>query len=163
MILGTFALASDTNRAKSAAVWTAALVLCAVLGAALGTKLWAIAFVAPFAAAAAYVVDRRRRLAAVPTGVITLEDGVLAFLRGDRTIHRLKLDEARVSGRALKVGNERARIQVVIEFEDRAIVGKLSVPYKAADADEEGALPTTIELDRQGSRAFDALSYGKLR
>ena len=43
------------------------------------------------------------------------------------------------------------------------IVGKLSGPYKAADSDEEGTLPTTIELDQQGSRAFDALSYGKLR
>jgi hypothetical protein len=163
MILGTFALASDTKRARSAAAWTAALVLCAALGAALGTKLWAIAFVAPFAAIAAWFVDSRRRLNAVPTGVITLEDGWLAFLRGDRTIHRLKVDSARVSGRALKVGNQRARIQVVIEFEDRAIVGKLSVPYKAADSDEEGTLPTTIELDQQGSRAFDALSYGKLR
>ncbi|MGZ3477108.1 MAG: hypothetical protein ACXWUG_26105, partial [Polyangiales bacterium] len=77
MILGTFALASDTNRAKSAAVWTAALVLCAVLGAALGTRLWAIAFVAPFAAIATYFVDRRRRLNGVPRGTIVLEDGML--------------------------------------------------------------------------------------
>jgi hypothetical protein len=161
--LGTFALSSDIKRATSAAGFTAALAFCAIAGAAFGTRHFIVALAAPFVAVFAFLIDKKRRVDGVPRGSIDLEDGVLSFRRKEQTIHRVKLSEATVSARAIKLGNQRMRTQIAIAFGDRAIVGKLEVPFQAAETDEEGLLPSTIELDRQGSRAFDALSYGKLK
>lgn len=162
--LGTFVLASESRRAKSAAVFAAALVVCAVLGAAAALGRWWVVAVAPIAGAAVYLLDSRRRDRAVARGELVLEGDTLLLRRKDQTIFRVPLAEAKISGRTLRVGADRwARVQVVVEIaatDDspaRAIVAKLAVPFRPGPADVEGPLPPTIVTDRQGSRTFDAL------
>ncbi|MBI2391371.1 MAG: hypothetical protein HYV09_17405 [Deltaproteobacteria bacterium] len=162
--LGTFVLASESRRAKSAAVFAAALVVCAVLGAAAALgRLW-VAAVAPIAGAAAFAFESRRRDRSVVRGDLLLEGDVLLLRRKDQTIFRVPLADAKIGGRTLRVGADQwARVQVVVEIPEtddapaRAIVAKLAVPFRPGAADVEGPLPPTILADRQGSRTFDAL------
>lgn len=156
--LGSFILATDSRRAKSAAVFSAALALCAVLGAAFALRSVPLAIASPLAAIAIYMLDRDRRIKSTVRGEILLEDGVLQLRRREITFHKVPLHEARISGRTLRVGPDQwARVQVVVEHEDRAIVAKLAVPFQPGPIDQEGPMRHTIELDRIGSRTFDAL------
>lgn len=160
--LGTFALATDTRRATGAAAWSAAVAFLVVAAAAAGTRHWLILIGGPVLAAIVFYFDRKRRLAAIPRGNVRLEDDVVVVARGDRTIARLKLGEAKFTGRALKLGAQKARIQVVVTFDDRAIIAQLAVPFASPESDEEGLMSATMILDRKASRAFDALTYGRL-
>jgi hypothetical protein len=162
--LGTFVLASESRRARSAAVYAAALVVCAILGAAAAVGRWSVAVAAPLAGVAVYLLDQRRRDRALVRGDLLLEGGELLLRRKDQTIYKIDLATAKISGRTLKVGSDQwARVQVVVETPAteetpaRAIVAKLAVPFRPGAADTEGPLPPTILVDRQGSRTFDAL------
>lgn len=158
MNLGTFVLATESRRAKSAAVFSAALALCAVLGAAFALKHVPLAMTSPLAGIAVYILDRKRRLEGIVRGEILLDDGVLLLRRKDVTFHRVPLAEARIAGRTMRVGEDLwARTQVVVEHGERAIIAKLAVPFRAGPIDTEGPMRATIELDRAGSRTFDAL------
>ena len=159
MNLGSFVLASESRRVKGAAVFSAALALCAVLGAAFALRSFALAVASPLAAIAIYMLDEKRREKAMVRGEILLEDGVLSLRRKEITFHRVPLAEAKIAGRTLRVGPDRwARVQIVVEHGDRAIVAKLAVPFQPGPIDTEGPLKATIELDRIGSRTFDALN-----
>lgn len=162
--LGTFVLASESRRARSAAVFAAALVLCAILGAAAALGRWSIAIVAPVAAGLVFVLDDRRRARGMVRGDLLLDGPDLLLRRKDQTIYKIDLRSAKISGRTLRVADDQwARVQVVVETpatDDtpaRAIVAKLEVPYRPGALDVEGPLPPTIVVDRQGSRTFDAL------
>jgi hypothetical protein len=158
MHLGTFVLATDVRRTRSAAVFTAALVFCALLGLALGVHRWSLIALALLSFVAVYLLDHRRRTNAIARGEIVLDGDDLLLRRRDITIHRVPLDDAKIVGRTLRVGPDQwARVQVVVESGDRAIVAKLAVPFKPGAIDVEGPLKHTIVLDREGSRAFDAL------
>jgi hypothetical protein len=164
MNLGSFILATDARRAKSAAVFSAALALCAVLGAAFALKHWPLATFSPLAAIAVYLLDRNRRIKNTVRGEILLDEGVLMLRRKDVTFHKVPLADAKISGRTLRVGPDQwARVQVVVEHGDRAIVAKLEVPFQPGPIDTEGPMKHTIELDRIGSRTFDALNDLKKR
>lgn len=159
MNLGSFVLATEARRAKGAAVFSAALALCAVLGAAAALRHWPLATFSPLAAYAVYRIDHKRRADKMARGEILLDDGVLLLRRKDVTFHRVPLAEAKISGRTLHVGPDQwARVQVVVEHNGRAIIAKLAVPFQPGPIDVEGPMKPTIELDRQGSRTFDALN-----
>jgi len=156
--LGTFVLATDVRRTRSAAVFTAALVFCALLGLALAVHRWSLIALAVLSFIAVYFLDHRRRTNAIARGEIVLEGDDLLLRRKDITIHKVPLDGAKIVGRTMRVGPDQwARVQVVVESGDRAIVAKLAVPFQPGPIDVEGPLRHTIELDRQGSRTFDAL------
>jgi hypothetical protein len=145
-------------------VFAAALVVCAVLGAAAAVGRWSVAIAAPIAGIAVYVFDHRRRDRAVVRGELLLDGGDLLLRRKEQTIYKIDLTTAKIAGRTLKVASDQwARVQVVVETpatDDapaRAIVAKLEVPFRPGAADTEGPLPPTILVDRQGSRTFDAL------
>lgn len=158
MNLGTFVLATDVRRTRSAAVFTAALVFCALLGVAVAVHRWSLIALAVASFVAVYLLDRRRRTNAVARGEIILDGDELLLRRKDITLFRVPLDEAKISGRTLRVGPDQwARVQVVVEGGERAIVAKLAVPFQPGPVDIEGPLRHTIELDRDGSRTFDAL------
>jgi hypothetical protein len=156
--LGTFVLATDVRRAKGAAVFSAALALCAVLGAAAALRHWPLASVSPLAAIAVYMLDHKRRYQNLARGEILLDGDTLLLRRKEITFHKVPLGEAKIVGRTLRVGPDQwARVQVVVEHEGRAIIAKLAVPFQPGPVDTEGPMKATIELDRQGSRTFDAL------
>jgi len=145
-------------------VFAAALVVCAVLGAAAAVGRWSVAIAAPIAGIAVYVFDHRRRDRAVVRGELLLDGGDLLLRRKEQTIYKIDLTTAKIGGRTLRVATDQwARVQVVVETpatDDtpaRAIVAKLEVPFRPGPADTEGPLPPTILVDRQGSRTFDAL------
>ncbi len=163
--LGTFVLASESRRARSAAVFAAALALCAVLGAAVALRRWSVALAAPIAFGVVFYLDDRRRTRGLVRGELRLEGAALLLRRKEQTIYRIDLGTAKISGRTLRVAADRwARVQVVVETpaaDDtpaRAIVAGLAVPYMPGPIDVEGPLPPTVLADRQGSRTFDALS-----
>lgn len=158
MDLGSFVLVTEARRAKGAAVFSAALALCAVLGAAAALRHWPLATVSPLAAVAVYLLDHKRRYKNIIRGEILLDDDVLLLRRREITFHKVPLGEATIVGRTLRVGPDQwARVQVVVEHEGRAIIAKLAVPFQPGPVDTEGPMKPTIELDRQGSRTFDAL------
>jgi len=158
MKLGTFVLATDVRRTRSAAVFPAALAFCALLGLALAVHRWSLIALAIASFVAVYFLDRRRRTNAIVRGEILLDGDDLLLRRKDVTIHRVPLEGAKIVGRTLRIGeNQWARVQVVVEAGERAIVAKLAVPFQPGPIDVEGPLRPTIELDREGSRAFDAL------
>ncbi len=162
--LGTFVLSSERRRAKGAAVFSAALVVSAFLGAGAATRRWSVAAIAPLAGIATWFLERRRWEKKLTRGTLVLEGDALLLRRKEQTIFKVPLGGAKVSGRTLRVAADQwARTQIVVEWEDRALVAKLEVPFKPGPIDLEGPLPVTIELDRAASRAFDALSYGKLK
>jgi len=162
--LGTFVLASESRRARSAAVFAAALAVCAVLGAAAAVRHWALVIASPVVGGLVFFYEYRRRERAVVRGDLLLDGAELLLRRKDQTIYRIDLDTAKINGRTLRVAEGQwARVQVVVETPAtdeapaRAIVAKLAVPYKPGPIDVEGPLPPTILVDRQGSRTFDAL------
>ena len=162
--LGTFVLASESSRARSAAVFAAALAVCATLGAAAALGRWSIAAASPVVGGLVFALDDRRRARAVVRGELRLEGDELLLRRRDQTIYRIDLASARIVGRTLRVGDDQwARVQVVVETPatddspGRALVAKLDVPFRPGPIDVEGPLPPTIMVDRRGSRTFDAL------
>jgi hypothetical protein len=162
--LGTFVLSSERRRAMGAAVFSAALVVSAFLGAGAATRRWSVAALAPIAGTLAWLLERRRWEKKLTRGTLVLEGDALLLRRKDQTIFKVPLSQAKVSGRTIRVGRKQnARVQVVVQLEDRALVAKLEVPFRPGPIDLEGPLPATIELDRAASRTFDALSYKKLK
>lgn len=145
-------------------MFAAALVVCAVLGAAAALGRWTLAIAAPIAGVAVFLFEDRRRDRNVVRGELLLDGDDLLLRRKDQTIYKIDLKTAKISGRTLRVASDQwARVQVVVETPAtdeapaRAIVAKLAVPYKPGAVDVEGPLPPTILVDRQGSRTFDAL------
>jgi hypothetical protein len=157
--LGTFTPVAEIRRGVAGAFFFALLAFAAFGGAGLAVGRWSIGLLAPVAATAVFLIDRRRRRRAVAAGIVELDREELVLRRGDRVLHRLRLRDARFVGRTQSAGSERARLQIVVIAGERAIVAHLAVAFRAADGDEDGLLPATIELDRKASRAFDALSY----
>lgn len=145
-------------------MFAAALVFCALLGAATALGRWSIAVAAPIAGLAVFVLEDRRRERATVRGELILDGDELLLRRKELTIYRVPLKIAKISGRTLRTATDQwARVQVVVETPAegdtpaRAIVAKLAVPFRPGAADVEGPLPPTILVDRQGSRTFDAL------
>ncbi len=160
--LGTFVLAKDVKRASGAAAFAAALVFSAFVGAGLGTSRWSVGLLAPVAALAVWLVERRRRQNAIQRGAVLLDEGHVVLRRGDRTIHRVPVKGATITGRTLLDRGQRARVQIVVAHGERALVAQLAVAFQPEERDEDGPISPTIELDRTASRAFDAWSRGAL-
>jgi hypothetical protein len=163
--LGTFLVVTDVRRANGAAVTTAALAFAALAGAALALGkgiLWVVALVL---GPATFFFTRSRARARLPRGRVELEEDarlgqVLTMRRVEVALHRVPLAKARVLGRTLALGDGTfARTQVAVLWDEGAFAAKLAVPFQAAPADVEGQLPAVYELDRDASRALDALSY----
>jgi hypothetical protein len=154
----------DRKRAKNAALTTGAVVFAAGAGASLrlGHYRWFLASI--LLGVVAYFVQRRVATARAPKGVLDLEDdsrlGVMLTLRRrGHTLYRVPLKEATIIGRTRTLSVGAVRMQIEVRWPDGVFVASLAVPFRGAPFDEEGVLPSTIDLDRTASRALDALSY----
>ena len=162
--LGGFTTVQDRTRAKSAAL-TSALVLFAA-GAAFSLRLgyyrWFLASIVT--SIATYFVHRKIAIARAAKGVVDLEDdsrqGVMLTLRRrGHTLYRVPLKDAKLVGRTRAMSVGAVRLQMEVRWPDGSFVAALAVPFRGAKGDEDGVLPSTIDLDRTASRALDALSY----
>ncbi len=168
-LLGTFLTDADHRRASRNGFLVGGL-LFAVTGAIGARTIGVLGFGgAVVVGLAVWFFARHALVARTERGVVMLEneggaDEELVLTRKGPGI-RVPLAEATFVAHIREVpGAGRVRLQIELQWAGKSIVALLAVPFRGAPDDQEPmSKRVDYHLDRDASRAFDALSYPRPR